>query len=72
MEIEEKIKSSNGGKMSTLEYKGIKPTPKPEWEWCFGGHWFSLTVGVPSVPNIIVRFFQKLFLDIHWRKIEEK
>ena len=48
----------------------LKCPPPPTWECCFGGNW-SVRYCLNVYPNWIGRYFQKWFLDIHWRKIEE-
>jgi len=48
----------------------FKTPPDPTWECCFSGNW-SFRYCTTFSPNWVGRLFQKWFLDIHWRKIEE-
>jgi len=41
-----------------------------EWEWCIGGDWRSMTFSVQHGPHWLGRMLQRIFLDIHWRKID--
>ena len=42
----------------------------PQWEWCIGGDWHSMTYRVIASPHFLGRILQKYLLDIHWRKIK--
>ena len=60
--------------MDTNKIKGhefVRRPPNYTWRWCFNGdHNFMVYVVKP--PCLFYRLMQRLILNIHWEKIDER